>query len=170
MTTNVVNQVAFLRTTREFPEEMHSLTVEVNKTYVDIANAVNNRIISIFPVNRPAITGETWFVTSNLRQQSLRQVYTFTTTADISIGFKINRISEFTRCWGEFLDASTGNWYGLIFGSNFAIAGQISFFIATTGSTTSDVIRFLVGAGAPTLTKGKIVLEWISDTINLANN
>lgn len=167
MTTNVVNQVAFLRTTREFPEELHQLTVEVNKTYVDIANAVNNRIIGIFPVNRPAITGENWFITSNLRQQSLRQVYTFTTTADIPIGFKLPRISEFTRCWGVFTDGTS--WYGIIFGSNVAIAGQLSFYI-TTGTPTSDVIRFVVGVGAPVMTKGKIVLEWISDTINLAIN
>lgn len=170
MTTNVVNQVAFLRTTREYPEEMHQLTVEVNKSYVDIANAVNNRIIGIFPVNRPAITGENWFLRTNLRQQSLRQVYTFTTTADIPIGFKITRISEFTRCWGEFTDNATGNWYGLIFSSNVGLAGQITFFIAQTASPTSDVIRFIVDGAAPPLSKGKIVLEWLSDVINLAIN
>jgi len=77
MSANVVNQVAYLRTTREFPEEIHQLSVEINKCYVDIASAVNNRTISIFPKNRPAVNGENWFIT-NQRQQGFRQIYTFT--------------------------------------------------------------------------------------------
>ena len=54
MSSNLINQVAYLRTSREFPEELHQLTVEINKTYVDIANAVNARVIGLFPTNRPA--------------------------------------------------------------------------------------------------------------------
>ncbi len=159
---NIFNQVAFLRTTREFPEELHQLTVEVNKTYVDIANAVNNRTISIFPTTRPVLNGENWFLNSSIRQQGLRQVYTFTTTSAINIGFKFSSIAQFSpKCYGTFTDGT--NWYGLIYASNVAIAGQISFYIALNGvSTTSDQIVFLTGAGAPTLTSGTIVLEWIS--------
>src|SRR5258708_30403752 len=159
---NIFNQVAFLRTTREFPEELHQLTVEVNKTYVDIANSVNNRTISIFPTTRPVLNGENWFLNSSIRQQGLRQVYTFTTTSAINIGFKFSSIAQFSpKCYGTFTDGT--NWYGLIYASNVAIAGQISFYIALNGvSTTSDQIVFLTGAGAPTLTSGTIVLEWIS--------
>lgn len=159
---NVVNQVAYLRTTRNFPyEDPKQLSVEVNKSYVDIANAVNSRTIGIFPTNRPAITGESWFLVNNQRQQSLRQVYTFTTTSDIPIGFKISSISEFSRFEGQFL--SVTSWYGLIPASNIAISGQISFYIVVDGtSTTSDLIRFAIGAGSPVLTKGKIILEWLS--------
>jgi len=162
MSSNVVNQVAYLRTSREFPEELVQLTVEVNKAYVDTANAVNNRIISIFPTTRPAITGENWFITANKKQQGFRRVYTFTTTADIPIGFKISSIERFVRNWGEYTDA-INSWYGLFHATSVAIAGQITFYIVVDGaSTTSDLIRFVVGAGAPALVSGTIVLEWLS--------
>jgi len=161
MSANVVNQVAYLRTSREFPEEMHQMSVEMNKAYVDIANTVNNRIISIFPTNRPAINGENWFIFQNQRQQGLRQVYTFTTTADMDLGFKFSTIERFVRFFGTYTDGT--NWYGLIPGTSVAIAGQISFYIAlNAGSTTTDTIKFLVGAGAPALNNGTIVIEWIS--------
>lgn len=154
MTSNVVNQVPYLRTSREFPTETDQLTVEINKAYIDTANAVNNRTISIFPVNRPAVNGESWFITNNLRQQGFRQVYIFTTTASIPHGINFSNVERFTNNFGEFTDGT--NWYGLIHGCNVAIAGQISFYV-----TPTDIV-FLTGGGAPSLTKGNIVLEWIS--------
>ena len=166
MSSNIFNQVAFLRTTRDFPEEIHQLTVEVNKAYLDTANAVNNRIISIFPTNRPVVTGENWFLNSSIRQQGLRQVYRvpdgIVSGSTIEIGFKISSISQFTpKCYGSFTDGT--NWYGLIYASNVPIAGQVSFFIfLNTVSTVSDQIMFEVGAGAPAITDGTIILEWIS--------
>jgi hypothetical protein len=161
MSTNVVNQMPYLRTSRSFPEESHMLTVEISKSYIDIATAVNTRTIGIFPVTRPAITGESWFLLNNQRQQSFRQVYTFTTTADIPVGFKISTISEFSKFQGLFLSGTS--WFGLIPATTVAIAGQITFYVAVDGtSTTTDLIKFVVGAGAPALNSGKIVLEWLS--------
>lgn len=153
MSSNIVNQVAFLRTSREYPEQLHQLSIEVDKSYVDIANAVNVRTIGLFPVNRPAITGDSWFITAR-RQQSFRQIYPFTTTAAIDHGLNFTEIERFTRTFGEFTDGT--NWYGLIPGSNIAIAGQISFYVTPTQ------IIFMVGGGAPAVTKGTVVLEWLS--------
>ena len=161
MSTNVVNHVAYLRTSREFPLDPKELTLEIDKAYVDTANAVNNRTISIFPTNRPAINGENWFLVNNQRQQGFRQVYTFTTTADIPIGFKFSKVNRFTRLFGTYTDGT--NWYGLIATTSVAIAGEIGFFIfQDVASTTSDLIRFTLGGGAPALTSGTIVLEWLS--------
>lgn len=154
MSTNVVNQVAYLRTSRSFPIEIQQLTVELDKAYVDTANAVNNRIISIFPTTRPAINGESWFIRNNERQQGFRQVYVFTTTANILHGIDFTKVDRFTRNFGEFTDGT--NWYGLINGSNVVIAGQISFYLTPTN------IVFVTGGGAPVLTRGNIVLEWLS--------
>lgn len=151
---NVVNQVPYLRTSREFPEELHQLTVEMNKTYIDIANAVNNRTISIFPTNRPAITGERWFFNQNNSQQTLRQIYTFTSTAAITHGLNINDSNQFTKCSGSYTNGT--NSYGLLFASSVAISGQITFYI------TSTQIIFVSGAGAPSLIAGRIVLEYLS--------
>jgi len=144
----------YLRTSREFPEEIKQLTVEVNKSYVDTANAINNRTISIFPTSRPAINGESWFLVNNQKQQGFRQVYTFTSTATIAHGIKVVVPEQFIRCFGSYTDGT--NTYGLIFGSTVAIAGQISFYVTATN------IVFVSGGGAPVPTKGTVVLEWVS--------
>lgn len=158
MSTNVVNQVAYLRTTREFPEDIHQLCVEANKAYLDTANAVNARTIGIFPTNRPAITGEGWFF-NNQKQQTLRQVYTFTSTA--SINHNINgtngiSTSSFTRCWGSYVDSVNGDGNGIVWGTRVATPGLITFYLTTTQ------IVFVIGAGAPALSSGRITLEWLS--------
>lgn len=156
MQSNVVNQVAYLRTSREFPEELHQLCVEVNKAYVDVAASVNERTIGLFPTNRPAITGESFYLI-NQRQQTLRQIYPITSTTSISHGLAnfFTTIPYFTRMYGQYTDGT--NWYGLIAGSNVDIAGQISFDVDPAN------INFFTGAGAPTLTKGIIILEWLSN-------
>lgn len=152
MTANVFNQTNYLRTSREFPEDLRQLSIECNKSYIDIASAVNNRVVSTFPTIKPIINGENWFI-NNQRQQGFRQVYTFTSTASISHRLDYATIDRFTNNYGAYTDGT--NWYGLIFGTSVAIAGQISFYI------TSTQIVFLTGAGAPALTKGNIVLSWI---------
>ena len=156
---NIVNQIPYLRTSRSFPEEIHQLSVEVNRSYVEIAEAINNRTISIFPTNRPAITGESFFLTSS-RQQTLRQVYTVTNTeltaGSIPHGLDsvYKSIPYFTRLYGQYTDGT--NWYGILPTTTVSITGQVSFYVTPT------TINFLVGAGAPALTKGIIILEWMS--------
>ncbi len=128
----------------------------MNKAYVDTSNAVNNRTISIFPTTRPAINGESWFITNNQRQQAFRQVYTFTTTAAITHNITNVVPGQFIRAFGEFIDTTTMNTYGLIYGAVFPIPGQLSFYITTTQ------IILVPGAGAPTLKSGVVVLEWLA--------
>jgi len=155
MSSNIVNQIPYLRTSREFPSDIEKLSTETLKAYIDTANAVNNRIIGIFPTNNRALTGEAWFI-STAKQQTFRQFYTFTTTTQIAHGIKFfSSIPYFTRMWGTYTDGT--NWYGLIAASNVAIAGQVSFYIDPVN------INFLVGAGAPALTNGLLVLEWMSE-------
>lgn len=160
MTTNsnINNASPYLRTSRQFPEEIKLLVQEVNKTYLDIANCVNNRTISIFPTTRQAITGESWFITQNIRQQTIRQVYTFTSTVNpppaINHGINTSQIDRFTSTYGNWTDGT--NFYGLIAGSNQTIPGQISFYITPTQ------IIFLAGGGSPTAKSGNVVLEWLA--------
>ena len=152
---NITNQVPNLRTSRHFPSDNpDQLSIELEKAYIDIANAVNNRTIGLYPSNRPSGTGNSYYISKNQKQQEIRQVYTFTTTAAIPHGLNLDRLDYFTNCFGSFTDAT--NWYGHIWGSNVAIAGQISFYVDPVN------IVFLVGAGAPAITKGLIVLSWIS--------
>jgi hypothetical protein len=153
---NALNQSPYLRTSRNFPEnDAHQLAVEINRSYVDIAEKVNKRTIGLYPTNKPVINGEGWFLSKNQRQQALRQAYPFTTKTPIPHGIIFGEIERFVTCWGEYTDDT--NWYGLIHGSSVAIAGQVSFYLTPTN------ITFLTGAGAPALTKGTIVLTWLSE-------
>jgi len=154
MSTNITNQVAYLRTSREFPEEIKELAFQVSKSYIDIANAVNTRTIGIYAVNKSSITGDSWFLTSK-KQQTLRQVYTFTSTGNIPHGINISSVFRFSpNSYGSFTDGT--NYYGAIYASSTAIAGQVSFYITPTN------IVVLAGGGAPTISSGIIVLEWLS--------
>jgi hypothetical protein len=158
MTSNIINRDPYLRTTREFPEELHQLSIECNRAYRDTAATVNDRTIGIYPTGNPAITGDQYFLTAGTKQQSLRKVFLFNSTANINTNIKVTDPSQFIRAFGAYTDGT--NCYGLIYGSNVAIAGQISFYIDCSTSTKN--IIFETGAGAPTLTSGKLVLEWIS--------
>lgn len=146
----------YLRTSRSFQEDIHQMSIEMNKAYIDTANCVNARTIGLFPTNKPITNGEAWFFDKNQKQQGLRQIYNVLSTSPIPHGLVFDEVSFFTKCTGSYQD-SLGNWNGLIFASNAAIIGQISFYIDAAN------IVFLSGAGAPALVKGLIVLEWLSD-------
>jgi hypothetical protein len=155
MTSIFINKSPYLRVQRKFPEEISVLIRELDKAYIDTANAVNARTIGLFPINRAAVTGESYYIRQNQRQQTFRQVFTFITTNPIPHGLNLDQLDYFTNNFGQFTDGT--NWYGLISASNVAIAGQISFYVDPTN------INFLVGAGAPVLTKGLLVLQWMSN-------
>lgn len=155
MSLTIINQVAFLRTSRDFPKDPERLTMELEKAYIDTANAINDRTIGLFPTNRPAITGEAFYLIRNQKQQTLRQVYTFTSTANIPHTIPNVIPGQFTKCTGSYTDGT--NTYGIIFGTTVAIAGQISFHVTSTN------IVFHVGAGAPALTSGLVILEWLAN-------
>lgn len=157
MSSNIVNQMPYLRTSRNFPDDNpQALSVEVNKAYVDTAARINDRVIGIFPTGNPAVTGEQWFLQGgNAKQQTLRQVYTFTATGNIAhniTNLLPGQVSP--RSYGSFTDGT--NSYGVIYASSTAIAGQISFYVTSTN------IVVAAGAGAPSITSGMIVLEWLS--------
>ena len=169
MSSNVVNQIPYLRTSRSFPEEISELTVQINKTYVDIATAVNFRTIGIFPTNRPAITGESWYLTSR-RQQTLRQIYPFGAIApgtelDIPHGLDLDNVVIFTRISATVITNVP----------DYRPIPYIDPAVLTTGMTILvgpgtvvpfvgvPCIRIILGATAPAVTSGVAVLEWLSN-------
>jgi hypothetical protein len=155
MSTNIVNQSPFLRTTRNFPQEAQPLAVEINRSYVDIAEKVNDRTICLYPTNRPAQNGEKWYITANKAQGAFRQVYTFTATGNIPHGIKWNSVAFISPLsYGTFTDNT--NWYGAIYAGSTAIAGQVSFYVTPTNIVVG------AGTGSPTITQGYINLEWVS--------
>ncbi len=158
MSITVINSSPYLRTSREYPQDdPHQLSVEVNKSYVDIAGAVNNRTIGLYPTTMPAITGNSYFLKSNTKQQSFRQVYSFTSTSAIPHGINFSNIDRIINAYGSFTNALVGgNWYGLVFDNFNVIAGQVGFYLDPMN------INFTVGAVSPIPVKGTIVIEWLS--------
>jgi hypothetical protein len=155
MTSNIVHQTPYLRTSRNFPQEAQPLAVEINRSYLDIAEKMNDRMIGIHPTNRSAINGESWFITSR-KQQALRQLYTFTGTGNIPHGItNWNSVSFISpKSYGTFTDGS--NWYGVPFLGSIAVTAEVSFYVTSTN------IVVVAGAGAPSITQGYINLEWVS--------
>lgn len=153
MTTNL-QQSPYIQLQRNFAtDDLQSLGVTLDHTYIDIAQKINARTIGMYSTNLASITGESWFLTGQPnRQQTLRKVYVFTFNTAIAHGINFSQIDRFTSMYGSFTDGT--NWYGLIAGSNTLIAGQRSFYLDPTN------INFL--GTTPTITKGTIVLEWLS--------
>lgn len=157
MSTNIVNSVAYLKTTREFPEDLRQLTIECNKGYVDTANAINVRTIGIFSINRPAITGESWYVQTSRKQQTIRQVYTFTSAGSIPHGIVVSKIAGFTKIYGTFTDGT--DWYPLPYVDVVAANNQVNVIV----TPTNIVITGGGGGGQPAITSGFCILEWLSE-------
>lgn len=155
VTSNIANPGNFLRTSRNFPTDTQALSVEMSKSYIDIATQVNNRISGIYGTSI-TITGESWFFTGLAgRQNSLRRVFPFTSSGNLPHGLFWPSVSQISpKSYGSFTDGT--NWYGAIYASSTAIAGQVSFYVTPTN------IVILSGAGAPSITNGTIILEWIS--------
>lgn len=154
---NNINNSAFLRTSREFPDEIKLLAQQVNKTYVDIASAVNTRTISLFTTNVSVVNGEQWFISGNQRrQQGSRKMFTFTSAAlTFPHGINFSQIYGFTRIYGTFTDGT--NWYPLPYVDVVNANRQINIVITPTNIVITE------GAGAsPVLTSGFVVLEWIA--------
>jgi len=154
MTANVLNKTPYLRTTRDFPDEAEKLSQEVDKTYLDIASAVNLRTIGIYSSNKPVVTGESWFYFKNQKQQSLRQIYNLTSLASFNHGLQFNSIANFSKITGTLFDGT--NYYPLPYVSPTA-TDCIGL------SVTSTQVVITAGGTAPTFSRALIILEWLSN-------
>lgn len=155
VSSNIANPGNFLRTTRSFPKEIQPLVVEINKAYLDIANEMNSRIIGVFGTS-PIITGESWFLDGQSgKQQTLRQVYPFTSAGSIPHGIELSSISYFTRIYGTVL-LNNGDWHPMPVVAVNAVTNQIQVKI------TGPNIVITAGATSTPIVRGLIVIEWLS--------
>jgi len=165
---DVLNQASFLRTSRNFPPEVKQLSIEVDRSYIDIARNVNTRTIGFFTLNRSTVTGENWFITQARRQQGLREVYRFEEAdftggvATIAHGIQFLSLTNFVRIWGTFFDAGvttgTAAWYPLPYVDTVLITNQISVWV-----TATDIIITKGGTCPLIIENGLIVLDWLAN-------
>ncbi len=154
---NQFHRQPYLKLQWMFPnDEAKALASQMDKAYIDIAIKVNNRIIGNYAVNFFSVTGERWYFSgSSTQQQSQRRVYEFSGAGNIAHGLIWSDVSSISpRSYGTYTDGT--NWYGCIYATSVAIAGEVSFYVTPTN------IVVLSGAGAPAITSGYIVLEYLS--------
>lgn len=157
MSIKVVQQSPYLRQQRNFPDDnIQALTIEIDRAYVDTAQKVNDRIIGLFPTNTPIATGEQWFLSGqSARQQTLRQIYTFTAAGNIPHGINLAQIAGFTRIWGTFTDGAS--WYTLPWVDTVSATNQVNVLVNAT-----NIVITAGGGTPPSITSGFVVLEWLS--------
>lgn len=160
MTSNSINNVPYLRATRNFPSDIPGLVREVNKAYLDTATAMNLRTVGIFPSNTSAVTGESWYISpadTTSKQQTLRQVYTFTVSGNIAHGLNTSQLSNFTKIYGTIYNGT--NWYPLPYVDVADVTNQINVYVSPTNIVITS------GAGSPpSIVSGLVVLEWMATT------
>lgn len=154
MTSGPINSSGpFLIESQRFSKEEEPFIAQITKINADISRAVNIRDIAIYDLQEVP-TGQQWFNSSNpqVKRNGFRQVFTFTAAGNIAHG-----ITGMTLCnaFGEFTDGI--NFYGTIYASNVAIAGQVTFYVTPTN------IVVQAGGGAPAIVNGVIVLEYLKN-------
>lgn len=147
----------YIQNQRNFPtDSLQSLATTMDRTYIDLAYKINERTVGVFSKDNQIVTGESWYLNGQpTKQQTIRKVFTFTSTSSINHGINFDEVDQFTRMYGQFTNGTF--WFGLNAGSNVAIAGQITFYVS------QSLIIFNTGAGAPTLQSGNIILEWLAN-------
>lgn len=150
-----LNQAPYLRAQRQFPyDNTRELANQVDHAYIDIAGKVNTRVIGTYPTNVSVVTGEKFYLSGQTNdQQTLRQVYLFTSAGSINHNLQWGSVAFITKPWGSYTDGT--NYYGIMYASG-SITGQYTFYV----TPTQIVVQ--AGAGAPSITSGMITIEWLS--------
>lgn len=144
-------QSPYLPINQTFSEDDKQFLIQITNRDRDMARGVNIREIGIYDLTQVP-NGQQYFNPNNvqIKRGAFRKVFTFTATGNIAHG--ITGLTQ-VMAYGEFTDGT--NFYGAIYASSVAIAGQVTFYV----SPTNIVIQ--AGAGAPSITSGVIVLDYL---------
>lgn len=161
MANKIINKGAFLRGQRLFPQEAQPLSVEIDRSYVEMASKINDKTIGFFTTSSSAVTGEKWQIDGKT-YNGFRQMYTFETTGNIEHLLQLENILAFTRIYGTFVDSSDPDpdlwiWYPLPYVDATAADNQVSLTV-----TSTDIVITAGGGSPPAVSSGYVVLEWIS--------
>ena len=152
MTTNTKRTGVNLPSTRFFPDkDPKQLSLELNKSYTDIAIQVNNKTSGIYSSSVTS-SGEVWEINGE-KKFTLRQVIFFHSAGSFPHEALFDKI---TKSYGTFAD-SAGTWYPLLHTSIMALDEQTTYSI---GANTITIVQG-AGAGIPAIVNGHLVFEWI---------
>ena len=162
MTTNLQFS-PYLPRQRNFPiDSAQVLGVELDKTYIEIAQRVNERTIGLFSVNLPSITGENWYLQGQPRiNQTLREVYQFGPIApgtELDIPHGILNFTQFTRIYGTVI-TNAPDFRPLPYIDPVTNTTGMALLVGTIANV--GVIRIVLGASAQPVVSGIVILEWL---------
>jgi hypothetical protein len=151
-------QAPFLVTSRKFPQDKVDLESVLTKSYIEIAQAVNNRTISLYETIQ-TVTGNRYFNNGDQqnRRQSFRKIFSFGSIASGASRTMIHGISEitsFVQIYGTCRTDSPDS-RPLPYVSITNVNEQIQV------NVTSSQIIISNGAGANNILDGIIVLEYL---------
>jgi hypothetical protein len=162
--TAILQTSPYLIRQRNFPDQNpKELGIELSKTYIEIAQRVNDRTIGLFATNFAIITGESWFLSGDVRkQQTLRIV--FQIPAVPAGGVYSTNLPEIytgisTRIFGvvqtDLPDERPVPYASTVTGDNIAVR--------LDQSTNPSTLQFAVGSGSPNVLSGLMTVEFLSN-------
>lgn len=155
-------QTPYLITSRFFPKDVEELQPVLTKSWVDLAQAINTRTIGIFNTTS-AVNGDKYYNATNTLQlrQAYRQTFPFGAIAaggTIAIFFDMTQVTQCVNIYGTVVtDDVTSKFRALNWTSSTDITEQIQVDF----NSIANQINITVGAGAPNVISGMIVVEYL---------
>ena len=156
MTFNPTNSLGpFISTSTFFPDDFEEFRVKFLELYRDLSNAVNTREVGIYDLTE-FLTGENWSTPGNpqVKRKTYRKIFFFSDAA-LTFAHGITGIVLTTHIYGSGTDGT--NFFPIPYVSATAIANQIQVDV-----TPLNVV-ITKGGGAPAITDGTIVLEYLKN-------
>lgn len=161
MTSSPTNSLApFLQTSVFFPDEFDEFRVKFLQLYIDIANCVNVREISVYDLQE-FLTGERWFTVGDpqTKRQTYRQAYQIGAIAPGATSTTAHNITGFTAFTHIYATAITSipDNRPIPYASVTAVNQQIEIKVDATN------IVIINGAASPAITSAIVVLEYLKN-------
>lgn len=154
------NRQSFLITSRFFPPDLTLLTPVLNKSYIEMSHATNDRTIGIHETVE-VVTGEKWVEEGNplIVRQSFRKIFNILpiATGDMLIfDHGIIGLEKFTKTYGE-CTTDIPDFRSIPYNSVTLVTRGIEI------NETSTQIIITNGTNAPNIVNGIITLEYFKN-------
>lgn len=154
------SNAAFIPINETFSQQDDQFLIQLTNRDRDIARYINIREIAIYDLVE-ILTGEQWFLPGNAqsKRDAYRQVYQLPATAagaTTTIPHGISTITTFTHIYGSAVTA-TPDFRPIPYANATAVNQQIEIKCDNTN------IYVINGAGAPNISSGVVVLEYLKN-------
>ena len=156
---------SFVSPAETLPQDPSQLLIKLTSMHTDVANAVNIREIALYQQDQEIVTGQQFSVIGSNRQKNLafRKVYYFgaiAAGATLNIPHNITNLVQCTNIYGTCI-TDIVDYRPIPYSSTAAVNQQISIRVFPSIPAVNAFIEIINGAGAPNITSGIVVLEYL---------